>query len=159
MKKYQRTITYQQAKKVYELTKEFCKKFLDSYKDRRLIDHMNSSGRSYKQNLAEGALRNSIKHYIDFIGFSRASGEELLEDYKDLALEWKIKIIRPSSSSISSLSSLPSSREEAINYLIDLITRTNYLLDRQRQGLEKYFIKYGGHSENLARKRREFRGY
>ncbi len=159
MKNYKNTITYQQTKKIYELTKEFTKKFLDSHKDRRLIDHMNSSGRSMKQNLAEGATRNSVKDYIEFIGFSRASGEELLEDYKDLAREWKIQVVRPSQSSLSSLSSLPSSRSEAVNYLIDLITRTNYLLDQQHRGLEKYFIEYGGYTENLAKKRREFRRY
>jgi len=44
---------------------------------------MNSSARSYKQNQAEGALRNSVKALIEFLGFARASGEELLEDYLD----------------------------------------------------------------------------
>lgn len=158
MKNYEKTITYQQSKEIYQLTKEFTKKYLNQYKDSRLIDHMNSSGRSMKQNLVEGATRNSVKDYIEFIGFSRASGEELLEDYKDLASDWKIEITK-SPSSLSSLSFSPSSREGVVNYVTDLIERTNYLLDRQRQGLESYFIEHGGHTENLAKKRRQFRGY
>lgn len=162
MHKYAETITYIQSKQIYELTKEFTKKFLHIYRESRLIDQMNSSGRSVKQNLAEGATRNSVKDYINFIGFSRASSEELLEDYKDLAIEWKILISRPSLPSKSSLSSslsLPCDRAEAVNLMIDLIIRTNYLLDCQRRSLEQYFIEHGGNTENMAKKRREHRGY
>lgn len=127
MGNYKDTITYKQATEAYELTKEFTKKYLHPIKDSRLIDHMNSSARSYKQNQAEGALRNSVKALIEFLGFARASGEELLEDYLDLAKDHKIIIVRPTSlSSLSSKSSLSSD----LNYLIDSITRTNYLLDR-----------------------------
>lgn len=157
MANYKEMITYKQAKEIVRLTRIFCEEYLDQYKDRRLIEHMNSSARSMKQNLAEGAARNSIQDYIQFIGFSRASGEELLEDYNDLADRWNIKIIRPKSS-LPSISSF-SSRNEAVNYMIDLLTRENYLLDQQRRSLEKHFIKKGGYTENLAKKRREFRGY
>ena len=156
MNNYENTITYQQAKQIFFLTQEFTKKFLDPYKDRRLIEQMVSSARSKKQNLIEGATRNSIKDYIQFIGFSRASGEELLEDYKDLASLWHIKVVRPSS---SSMPSLYSTRAIAVNQMIDLVTRTNYLLDQQRRSLENYFIKHGGYTENLAKKRRIYRGY
>ncbi len=156
MGSYKDTITYKQAAEIYDLTKEFTKKYLHPIKDSRLTDHMNSSARSMKQNQAEGALRNSIKALIEFLGFARASGEELLEDFLDLAKDWKIKIVRPSVlSSLSSVSSLSSD----LNHLVDLITKTNYLLDRQRQALEKHFIEHGGHAENLAKKRREYRGY
>jgi len=147
MGNYRNTITYRQAAEIYQLTKEFTKKYLHPIRDSRLIDQMNSSARSMKQNQAEGALRNSLKALIEFLGFARASGEELLEDYLDLAREWKIPISRPSFLSSD------------LNFLIDLVTRTNYLLDRQRRALEKHFIEHGGHSENLAEKRRKFRGY
>lgn len=155
MKNYEKTITYQQAKQIFFFTQEFCQKFLNEYQDRRLIEQMVSSARSVKQNLSEGATRNSVKDYIQFIGFSRASGEELLEDYKDLAGLWRIKIIRPS----SSLPSLSSSRAEAVNQMIDLVARNNYLSDQQRRSLENYFITHGGYTENLAKKRRIYRGY
>ncbi|MBU2595581.1 four helix bundle protein [Patescibacteria group bacterium] len=156
MKNYEKTITYQQAKQIFFLTQDFTQKFLNEYKDRRLIEQMISSARSIKQNLSEGATRNSIKDYIQFIGFSRASGEELLEDYKDLAELWKIKVVRPS---LSSLPSLSSSRSETVNQMIDLVARNNYLEDQQRRSLEKHFITHGGYTENLAKKRRIHRGY
>jgi four helix bundle suffix protein len=156
MNNYEKTITYQQAKQIFFFTQEFTKNFLNGYKDRRLIEQMVSSARSIKQNLSEGATRNSIKDYIQFIGFSRASSEELLEDYKDLAELWKIKVVRPSSSSSPSLSS---SRAGAVNKMIDLITRNNYLSDQQRRSLEKHFIEHGGYTENLAKKRRIYRRY
>jgi four helix bundle protein len=84
---YQQTITYRQATEIYELTKDFCHQYLHPIQNSRLIDQMISSARLVKQNLAEGATRNSIKDYIQFIGYSRASGEELLEDCRDLAKE------------------------------------------------------------------------
>lgn len=155
VKNYQKTITYQQARQIQKLTLEFTEKFLHHIKDRRLIEQMNSSARSIKQNLVEGATRNSIKDYIQFVGFSRASGEELLEDYQDLARQWKVSIHRPP----SSLPSLPSSLPEVLNQMIDLVARTNYLLDQQRRGLEEYFIKHGGYTENLSLKRRKYRGF
>jgi four helix bundle protein len=85
MADYRKTKTYLQAEEIYKFTKRFGEKFLHQIKDARLIDQMVSSARSVKQNLVEGATRNSVKDYIRFIGFSRASGEELLEDYRDLA--------------------------------------------------------------------------
>lgn len=36
---------------------------------------------------------------------------------------------------------------------------TNYLLDQQRRGFEKAFIEKGGYTENLAKGRRDFRGF
>jgi len=145
---------------IQDLTVEFVKLFSVNY---NRGDHIIRSARSLKQNLAEGATRNSVKNYIQFIGFSRASNEELLEDYKDLAKQWQIPIWSksdPRLSSFTSLSSLSSlSQEAALNLMIDLITRTNYLLDQQRRGLEKAFIEKGGYTENLAQKRREQRGY
>lgn len=44
-----------------------------------------------------------------------------------------------------------------VNYMIDLITRTNYLLDRQKKSLEEKFIKEGGYTEKLHWKRVEYR--
>lgn len=161
---YQDTITWKQSVLIQDLTNDFVEKFRVDYSR---ADHMKRSARSVKQNLAEGATRNSVKDFIQFIGFSRASNEELLEDFKDLAKFWRIPIwnksdprLKSLSSSLSSLSSLSSfTQEEATNLMIDLIIRTNYLLDQQRRGLEKAFIEKGGYTENLVEKRREFRGF
>lgn len=164
---YQSLPAYQQAELIVVWTDQFCQHFLIGAEYFRLRDQMTSSARSVKQNIAEGATRNSVKDYIQFVGFSRASGEELLEDYKDLAQKWQIAIWSKNDSKLqwwrkyrdSKLSwpSLPSSKPEAVNYLIDLVTRTNYLLDQQRRGLERAFIEKGGYTENLAKQRLNYR--
>lgn len=159
---YKETISWNQVILIQNLTYEFVHKFNIEYSR---ADHMVRSARSMKQNIAEGAARNSIQDNIQFIGYSRASGEELLEDFKDIAFLFKIPIwlkfdSRLNSVSYFSISSISSySREHALNLLIDLVTKTNYLLDQQRRGLEKRFIEQGGYTENLAKKRREYRGY
>lgn len=157
---YKNTIYWQQICQINDLTFEFVDQFKVVH---WRADHMVRSARSYKQNIAEGATRNSIQDNIQFIGYSRASGEELLEDYRDLAKTWAVAIWPKTSAKLKSLSSYTSlsslSKPEALNLLIDLTTRTNYLLDQQRRSLETTFIEKGGYTENLARKRREHRGY
>lgn len=46
-----------------------------------------------------------------------------------------------------------------LNYLIGLVARTNFLLDRQIKSLENKFVQQGGYTENLVQKRRDFRGF
>jgi four helix bundle suffix protein len=61
----------------------------------------------------------------------------------------------PSSPSLPSKPSYPSESSITlfVNYLIDLIIRTNYLLDRQRKSLEEDFVKIGSYSEQLRKRR------
>lgn len=60
--------------------------------------------------------------------------------------------------SLPSKPSPPSSPSSyPLNYLIDLVIRTNYLLDRQKKSLEEKFIKEGGYTEALFRKRVSYR--
>ena len=51
------------------------------------------------------------------------------------------------------------SPEVAANTLICLIHQTNYLLDQQLRQLEGRFLKEGGFTERLYKKRRETRRY
>ncbi|EKD23156.1 MAG: hypothetical protein ACD_83C00026G0002 [uncultured bacterium] len=157
---YQDTITWKQVVLIQDLTYEFVKLFkVEAFR----ADHMKRSARSEKQNMAEGATRNSVKDYIQFIGFARASAEELLEDYRDIAKQWGISIWPKSDTRFNALSSLSSlsslTQVQALNLLVDLVIRTSYLLDQQRRGLERSFIEQGGYTENLAQKRRNFRGF
>lgn len=51
-------------------------------------------------------------------------------------------------------------REETeiiINYLIDLNTRSNYLIDRQMNAVEEKHQKEGGYNENLLKRRLEYK--
>lgn len=47
--------------------------------------------------------------------------------------------------------------EAAVNYLIDLLTRSGYLLDRQIIVVEEKHQREGGYSENLFKKRLEYK--
>ena len=47
--------------------------------------------------------------------------------------------------------------EAVVNYLIDLLTRSGYLLDRQINAVEEKHQREGGYNENLLKKRLEYK--
>jgi len=143
---YKALRTFQQAEEIYELTKEFTSKYLDPIKDRRLIEQMDSCGRSLKQNIAEGHGRGNTKANLDFLGFSMGSLTELLEDYFDL--EKEIKEGRRKTRN----------NEEALRILsrgIKLLMGEKTMLSRQAEGLKSRFIEKGDEKEEMQDKRRQ----
>ena len=80
---YQELLSYQKAEVVYDLTFNFCERFLK--RGDRTIDQMVQAARSGKQNIAEGsqASGGSKEMEIKLINVARASLEELLADYQD----------------------------------------------------------------------------
>lgn len=174
---YKDLLTYKQCEEIYDLTTIFCDKYFPSRENLRIREQMVHAARSAKQCIAEGATQGtSLKGYIKMLGVSQGSLEELLEDYLDISrqkriiillrgdkrvemvkkenLEGKIKILF-SPSYPPSFPSKPSSL--TLSYFIDLIKRTNYLLDKQIRSLEEKFVKEGGFSENLLKKRLNYR--
>ena len=85
---YKNLIVWSQAGKIYRGTKDFTRKFLDGRSEYRLVGHMNDSARSVQRNIEEGYKRATTKEYIQFLGFSRASLEELKGDFEELKREW-----------------------------------------------------------------------
>jgi len=77
---------------IYDLNDEFCKKFLDSYKDKRTIEQMIQAARSGKQNIVEASLEKSLKMNIKLNGVARGSFGELYEDYNDFLRTRKLSI-------------------------------------------------------------------
>ena len=173
---YKDLLTYKQSEEIYDLTTIFCDKYFSGRENLRIREQMVHAARSAKQCIAEGASQGtSLKGYIKMLGVSRGSLEELLEDYLDLSrqkkiiillrgdkrvervkrvsLEGKIKVLFPPSYSPSP----PSIPSLTLTYLIDLVKRTNYLLDRQIRSLEEKFINEGGYSENLFKRRLKYR--
>lgn len=172
---YKDLLTYKQSEEIYDLTTIFCEKYFPGRENLRIREQMVHAARSAKQCIAEGATQGtSLKGYIKMLGVSRGSLEELLEDYLDISrqkkiiillrgdkrvemvkkvdLEGKIKCLFPPSPSYSPSSpSRPSSL--TLSYFIDLIKRTNYLLDKQIRSLEEKFVTEGGYTENLFKKR------
>ncbi len=171
---YKDLLTYKQCEEIYDLTNAFCGKFLPGRENLRQREQMIQAARSAKQCIAEGASQGtSLKGYIKMLGVSRGSLEELLLDYGDFARLRRIPVweridprLREMGKMVKKVDgsyelpvtpSSPSSPSYPLNYLVDLITRTNYLLDNQRRSLEQKFIKEGGYSEKLFRQRLAYR--
>lgn len=114
-----------------------------------------------------------LKTYIKLCSVARASLEELLEDYHDFARQHRLEIwksgegrveqgirdvqVDATSPALPAIPALPEDKEVAVNFMVNLINQTNYLLDRQIKSLEKKFVEEGGFTENLFRKRMEYR--
>ncbi len=73
--------TYMLATVVYDLTVEFCDKFLPGREYLRMREQMIHAGRSGRQNIAEGYEEKSLQSYIKLLGVADASLEELLLDF------------------------------------------------------------------------------
>jgi len=144
--------------------------------DRRTSDQMIQASRSQKQNIIEAVSEiASLKGQIKLLGVAYASGEELSADLEDFLRRNRLKIypredprvtkFREIGRRLSSLSNLgnlgnlrekpvlPANPEEAANFILTLLHQLSYLLDRQIKSTENKFIKEGGYSENLFKKR------
>lgn len=149
--------------------------------DYRTADQMNQAARSGKQNIVEavGQSRTSKKGEIKLLGVANASLEELITDLEDFLRQKGLKIwakddprvleFRQIGFRLSALSNLsplgnliespklPEDPEEAANFLLTLCHQATFLLSRQIQKAEETFVKEGGYSENLFKKRLEER--
>ncbi|OGH15902.1 MAG: hypothetical protein A3C30_03680 [Candidatus Levybacteria bacterium RIFCSPHIGHO2_02_FULL_40_18] len=47
--------------------------------------------------------------------------------------------------------------EASVNYMIDLLTRSGYLLDRQMNAVEEKHRREGGYNEKLLKKRLDYK--
>lgn len=84
---YKNLLTWRQSNEIFELTEEFVKT-LPKYhpetgqKSFDTADHMLRSARSVVRNIEEGFSRATTKEYVTFLGFSKGSLEELLNDFE-----------------------------------------------------------------------------
>ncbi|MDI6777893.1 MAG: four helix bundle suffix domain-containing protein [Patescibacteria group bacterium] len=173
---YRKLKSFQAATIVFDLTVEFCNRFIENrtsraYGTNRTWDQMTQAARSGKQNIAEAsqASGTSKKTELKLLNVARASQEELLLDFEDFlrlrklpiwekhdprALVWRRRW--PNWSDQSDRSDLTNPTIFA-NAMICLIHQTNFLLDRQLKALEKQFLEEGGFTEKLFWCRRNFR--
>lgn len=145
--------------------------------DYRNADQMNQAARSGKQNIVEGVgqSQTSKKGEIKLLGVALASIEELLTDFEDFLRQNGLKIypkthpkvtefrkIAYRLSDLRNLSNLGQLKEtprlignpqDDANFLLTLCHQETYLLSRQIKALEEKFIKEGGFTENLFKKR------
>ncbi len=172
---YKYLTTYQLSTVIYDLTVEFCGKFLGGFDYRRTREQMIQAGRSLKQNIAEGYLEKSLKSYIKLLGVANASLEELLEDFCDFLRQRKLRIWDKDDSRVRKFREfrviwdfqkspnspntpiLSENSEEATNFLLTIGHLESFLLSKQIKSLEDKFVKEGGYTEKLFKKRLDYR--
>jgi four helix bundle suffix protein len=163
---YEKLLSYQKAKIVYDGTACFCARFLE--KRDRTYDQMIQAARSGKQNIIEGSMASgtSKEMEIKLFGVARASLEELLEDYRDYLRTRGHALWEKTSKEalfVRKLGSKPDATYESYrtyietrppevvaNILVCLIHQTNYLLDQQLRQLEAAFLREGGLRERMT---------
>ena len=166
---YRELLSYRKAEIVYDVTFEFCDRFLA--KSDRTIDQMIQAARSGKQNILEGskASRTSSEVEIKLTNVARASLEELLDDYHDFLRARKLSLWGKDSREAQFVRLLGAKPEvtyaqyrefcetrppEVVaNIAICVIHQANYLLDQQMRRLERDFIEDGGFRERMTRAR------
>jgi restriction system protein len=184
MQSYKKLFTYWYALIIYDWTIKFCDTWITSYK---LKEQMTGAARSGKQNIVEGAdgMATSLKTAIKLSGVAKHSLEELLADYEDylrqrglkqwkkeetIAVESRKRIakfvyslgqIGDETAAVDKIKSVPfpKSRTMAANLLVTLCHQATYLLYKQVEALKNKHQREGGLTEELYRKRKEFRGY
>lgn len=152
---YKNLLTYKQGQEIYQLTKDFTAKYLDPVKDSRLKGHMDDSGRSIPRNIMEGNKRGNTKSYLEFLGFSRASNEELKGDFEELKREYKQGIRKPIRRDINK----EMNKEEILAEIEMILTKIygeDCMLGRQIKGLEKRYIEKGDEKDRLRKDRMDF---
>lgn len=77
---YKNLATYIFATVIYDLTVQFCRRFISS---RRQTEQMEQAARSDKSNIAEGYTFQSLETYIKLLGTACGSAKELGEDCED----------------------------------------------------------------------------
>lgn len=173
--KYKYLLTYRYSEIIADLNVQFIKKWIPQKS--RTRDQMEQAARSGKQNIIEGVMdaRTSTNTQLKLLGVANGSLEELLADYEDFLRQRRLKLWTKDDSrildfrkrayvlsDISNLSDLgelkvkpvlPEDPEVAANLMLTLIHMATYLLTKQIQATEDKFIKEGGYSENLLKKR------
>ena len=113
---YKYLAVWKNAVELQKLTKEFTKTL--PYSEKRRKDHMDDASRSVQRNIEEGYKRPTTKEYLDFLGFSQGSLEELKGDVRDCLRDGLMG-------------------KKLHDKFIELINKTDWLLRRLVKSLEK----------------------
>ena len=170
---YKYLLTYQYSSVIYDLTVEFCAKFILGRELMRQRDQMTQAARSGKQNIVEGYELQSLESYIKLLGVAKGSLKELLEDYEDFIRQRNLKlwdknegrmrdmrgmrVVRDPIPHIPQFPHIPQNPELAANLMVMLCQRATYLLEKQIESLREKFTKEGGFRENLFKERMRYR--
>ena len=164
---------YRKSDTLFQLTVEFCHRFLPAYGD-RTVDQMIQAARSGKQNIAEGskAATTSRETEIKLTNVAKASLEELLIDYEDYlrvrslqrwdATNQRYLKMRDYVKSDKFENEYPNlmhrlNDEELANLCITLIHQATHMLERLLEKQQTQFLEQGGVREQMTRARLQYR--
>jgi restriction system protein len=173
---YKKLFTYWFSVLVYDLTVEFCHRYITSYK---LSEQMEGAARSGKQNIVEGSidLRTSFKIAIKLTQVANGSIEELIGDLEDFLRQrnlqqWpktdpRVLTLRAINGTLvknlSNLGNLSNNKivlspdpESAANQILTLSHQLTFLLNRQVISLEQKHLTEGGYTEKLYNARKDY---
>lgn len=184
---YKQLISYKLAQIAFDLGWDFVPGYYAKYEDRRQRDQIKQALRSLKQNIVEGSSERSLSSKLKLYDVAKSSGMEALEDFEDILRHeqlprWskddpRLKKLRQVFEgypypSYPSVPPIPSTRgvcealgglegreglEGVVSYLIDLLIRSGYLLDKQMNAVEEKHKREGGYKEKLLRRRLDYR--
>jgi len=163
---YRNLKSFQNAEIVYDLTVEFCNRFIKSHK---MADQLVGAARSGVQNIAEGSSNSGTSKQTELrlVNVARGSLEELLRDYKDFLrqkglVEWgkddpwakEVRNLAYRTDRVyATYKPYLENPEQAANAALCLIFQTTYLLDQQLQTLEKELLREGDVKERFRQAR------
>jgi len=113
---YKYLAVWKNAVELQEMVREFTKTL--PYSEKRRKDHMDDASRSVQRNIEEGYKRPTTKEYLDFLGFSQGSLEEVKGDIRDCLRDGLMG-------------------KELHDKFIELINKTDYLFRHLVEALEK----------------------
>jgi len=164
---------YQKSEALYQLTFEFCQRFLPAYGD-RTVDQMVQAARSGKQNIIEGSEdgKTSTEMELKLLNVARSSVHELREDFKDYLLSRKLPLWEYAHPRYDEMHRFTSANnqlsdyepffqkwtaEEMANIGYTLCCQVDTLMNGYLQMLEKRFVTEGGIKERMHKARTDYR--
>ena len=156
---------YRKSDTIYQLTVEFCHRFLPPHGD-RTVDQMVQAARSGKQNIVEGSEdgQTSSEMEIKLLNVARGSLQELRADYVDYLNTHHLPIWEADSERQQKLRDFchfhndyddyapllaKMSDEEMANMLLTLCHQTDKMMCTYIEKLEKRFVTEGGIKERM----------
>jgi restriction system protein len=165
---YESLKSFQMTVIIYDLTVEFCKKYITSFK---MKDQLEGAARSGSQNIGEGSDNSATSKQaeIRLVNVAKGSQKELKLDMEAFlrqnnlpiwnkedprALEIR-KLCYQENKSYKTYSTYMSNNERAANCLLCLINQATFLLDKQIKSLEKDLVKHGDFKDRYNEVRKQ----
>ena len=164
---------YRKSDAIFQLTVEFCHRFLPAYGD-RTVDQMVQAARSGKQNIVEGSEdgQTSSEMEIKLLNVARGSLQELRSDYQDYLNTHHLPLWTSDSDRQRRLRDFCHSHndysdyeplvtkmndEEMANLLLTLCHQTDKMMCAYIEKLERQFVTEGGIKERMYAARTGYR--